>query len=495
MALSIFKKSGDEGAGGQGGEPSHNPDKAKKFFDHARTVQDTENYEYAMQLWLSGMRWDTTSMPALEAFFNCAANFLNSPASRKGIGKDVVKSVSGSGDVDKYLRSLLEWALKHTEAALAVRAMEGAAKLKLSEPGTWIGRIAFARANAEKNPRRAKELLIKISEQFGALGQFEMSVQSAEAALRQDPSDGELAAHIRSIAATATMNKGGYDKPGQEGGFRQNIRDAAKQRELDDADRISKTEDTVERLVATAENEYIKRPNDLPTVENLGKRLLERGKPADEERAHQLYMGAYTTSNAFRLRQMAGDIRIRQMRRKVMELEKMLAGAPEGQKEMVQRMLDHQNEDLNTLEMEEYRLRVENYPTDLSMKFELGKRYFVAGKFDDSIPLFQDAQTDAKIRPQVLNMLGQAFHRIHYYDEAVQTFKGAIEGRDLAPELSREVRYNLMLALTELGKSHKDANAVREADKLASGIATEQFNYKDIRARRDEIKKLLASMA
>ncbi len=123
MALSIFKKSGDEGAGGQGGEPSHNPDKAKKFFDHARTVQDTENYEYAMQLWLSGMRWDTTSMPALEAFFNCAANFLNSPASRKGIGKDVVKSVSGSGDVDKYLRSLLEWALKPTEASLAVRAI------------------------------------------------------------------------------------------------------------------------------------------------------------------------------------------------------------------------------------------------------------------------------------------------------------------------------------------------------------------------------------
>lgn len=495
MALSIFKKSGGDDPGNAGGEASNNPEKAKKFFDHARTVQDTENYEYAMQLWLSGMRWDTASMPALEAFFNCSANFLNTPASRKGIGKDVVKSVSGPGDVDKYLRSLLEWALKPTEAALAVRAMESAAKLKLMEPGTWIGRIAFARANAEKNPRRAKELLLKISEQFGALNQFEMSVQTAEAALRQDPSDGELAAHIRSLAATATMNKGGYDKPGQEGGFRQNIRDAAKQRELDDADRISKTEDTVERLLSAAEAEYIKRPNDGPTVENLGKRLLERGKPADEERAHQLYTTTFGTTKAFRFRQMAGDIRIRQMRRKVVELEKMLAGAPDGQKEMVQRMLDHQHEDLNGLEMEEYRLRVENYPTDLGMKYELGKRYFVAGRFDDSIPLFQEAQSDAKIRPQVLNMLGQAFHRIHYYDEAVQTFKGASEGRDLTPELSREVRYNLMLALTELGKSHKDANAVREADKLASGIATEQFNYRDIRVRRDEIKKLLASMA
>ncbi len=494
MAISIFKKSGPSGEDGNGGEPSHNPEKARKFFDHARTVQDTENYEYAMQLWLSGMRWDVQAMPPLEAFFNCAANFLNSPASRKGIGKDVVKSVSGPGEVDKYLRSLLEWSLKPTEAALAVRAMESAAKLKTIEQGTWIGRVAFARANAEKNPRRAKELLIKISEQFGALGQFEASVQSAEAALKQDPSDGELAAHIRSLAATATMNKGGYDKPGQEGAFRQNIRDAAKQRELDDADRISKTDDTVERLLSAAEAEYIKRPHDLPTVENLGKRLLERGKPADEERAYQVYMSGYAASNVFRFRQFAGDIRIRQARRKVAELEKMLAGAPAGQKEMVQRMLDHQNEDFNALEMEEFRLRVENYPTDLGMKFELGKRYFVAGRFDDSIPLFQEAQTDAKIRPQVLNALGQAFHKIHYYDEAVQTFKGAIEGRELAPELSLEVRYNLLLALVEQGKAHKDAHAIREADKLASGIATQQFNYKDIRARRDEIKKLLAGM-
>ena len=496
MALSIFKKGDSAGDGDpKGGEAGYNPEKAKKFFDHARTVQDTQNFEYAMQLWLSGLRWDPSSMVALEAYFECTARFLQDPASRKGVGKDVVKSVSGSGDLDKYLRSLLEWSIKPTDGAMAVRAMEGAAKLRLMEPGAWIGRIAFARANSEKSPRRAKELLIKVGENFGALGQFEMHVQAWEAALRHDPSDGELAAHIRSAAATATMNKGGYDRPGQEGSFRQNIRDVAKQRELDDADRISKTDDTVERLIATAEGEFIKRPNDLPTIEMLAKRLMERGKPADEERAYQLLMGAFATSKQFRFRQLAGDIRMRQVRRKTADLEKMLAAAPAGQKEMVQRMLDSQNEDVNRMELDEFTQRVEAYPTDLTMKFELGKRLFVAGRNDDAIPLFQEAQTDAKLRPQALNMLGQAFHRIHYYDEAAQTFRSAIDGRDMVPELNREVRYNLMLALTEQGRTHKDANALREADKLASGLATEQFNYRDIRVRRDDVKKLLASIA
>jgi tetratricopeptide (TPR) repeat protein len=502
LALSFFGKKKDEeqqspeSAGGGTTPDQPNPEKAKKFFSHARTVQETGNDEYGMQLWLSGLRWDTANMEGIEGFFNCAANFMNDPAaSKRGVGKDVIKNVSGSSDTDKYLRSLLEFAVKSSDPVAAVRAMEMAAKLKLTEPTTWLGRIAFARANAEgnKNPRRGKDLLIKVSEFFGAVSQFEMSVQSAEAALRLDPSDGELSAHIRNLAASATMNKGGYDKPQQEGSFRQNIRDAAKQRELEEGERISKTEDTIERLIAAAEGELIKRPNDLPTIESLAKRLLERAKPADEERAHQLFITAFDASKQFRFRQSAGDIRIRQTRRKVFDLEKMLESAPAN--EMVQRMLATQQEDLTRLELDEYTLRVAAYPTDLGMKFEVAKRQFALGKFDESIPLFQECQSDPKNRASVQNYLGQAFHRIHYYEEAIQTFRAALEATGMTPEVHREIRYNLMLALVEQGKAHADIAVAREADKIASSIATEQFNYRDIRARRDEIKKLIASLS
>jgi hypothetical protein len=52
-----------------------------------------------------------------------------------------------------------------------------------------------------------------------------------------------------------------------------------------------------------------------------------------------------------------------------------------------------------------------------------------------------------------------------------------------------------MLSLIEQSKGTKDAAALRDADKQASAIAMKQFNFRDIRAKRDEIKKLLAEWA
>src|SRR4051812_19726523 len=52
------------------------PEKAMKFFDHARTVQETGNYEYAIQLWLSGLKFDPSSMTGLLAFFEVTPRYL-----------------------------------------------------------------------------------------------------------------------------------------------------------------------------------------------------------------------------------------------------------------------------------------------------------------------------------------------------------------------------------------------------------------------------------
>ncbi len=464
------------------------PEKAKKFFEHAQTVQQTDNTEYAMQLWLGGLRFDPKNMEGITSFFGCAAQFLSTDLKGKGPGKDLVNSVGGKSDVDKYLRSMLEWAMKPTESSLAVRAMEAASSMRLREPTQWIGERALGRVMQDKKVR--KDLLLKIADGFKNVDDPDRAIQAAEAAVRLDPSDGELAAYVRNLAAQATMNRGGYEKTGQEGGFRSNVRDAGKQQQLDEADRLVKTEDTIDRLLKNAEDEYLKRPHDLPTIENLGKRLLDRGRPADEARTYDLYMETHARTNQFRFRELAGDIKIRQSFRKIRELQKMLEGSPGS--EMLTNMLAAANEDHTKLEAEEYKLRVEAYPTDLGRKFELGKRYYMLGRNDEAITLFQESQIDAKYRVQSLNYQGQAFSKINYFDEAEATFRAALEVSDMTPETNLELRYNLMTALLEVGKSIRSADKLREADKLASSISMKQFNYRDIRTKRDEIKSKLA---
>jgi tetratricopeptide (TPR) repeat protein len=468
--------------------------KASKFFQHAKTVQETGNYEYAMQLWLSGVRLHPNGIPGIESFFAAAAQFLNDPASKKGPGKDLVKSVSGSTDVDKYLRALLDWAMKPAEAFLALKAMESATSLGLRESAVWVGERAFALCLREKNDKRRKELLMKVAQAYVKVEAADRAVQAAEAALKADPSDGELSAWVRDLAATATMSRGGYGNSGKEGGFRDNIRDATKQRQLEESDRIVKTEETSDRLVSNAEDEFIKRPNDMPTMEVLAKRLLERGKPQDEARAFELYMQMYTQFNTFRFRELAGDIKIRQQARKVRELERMVEKASEAEKGLVQSMLQNEVEALLKLETTEFKQRVAEYPTDLGKKYELGKRYYQMGNYDEAIALFQQSQADAKLRVMSLAFLARSFQKISYFDEAVQTYRGALAAGDMAPEMNLELQYDLMTALMDQGKASKNAESIRESDKIASAIAMKQFNYRDVKQKRDEIKKLLTEI-
>lgn len=472
------------------GPLTFSPEKAAKFFQHARTMHEAENYEYAMQLWLSGLRFDPANMKGIEGFFQSTPGFLSKPDAKKGPGKEVTKAVSGKTDVDRYLNAILEWSLKPTEAALAVRATEYAAKLNLSEPVLWMGERAFGAVLREKKVR--KDLLMKLSESFNKAGSFDKAVAAAEQAFKLDPTDGNLSAQIRSLAAQATMNSGGYGAPGEAGGYRRNIRDADKQQHLEDADRISKTDDTVERLIIAAKQEVENRPGDIPSLEKLAKLLLERGRRDDEEKAHGLYMKAATDFKQFRFRELAGDIRIRQARRGVSELRRMKESAPGD--EDVERMFSQAVADQSKLEVEEYKLRVEAYPSDLTRKLELGKRLFNIGDMDGAITMLQEAQGDPKGRQVALTYLGQAFLKIEYIDEAVETFRRALESKELTPELQLELRYFLMAALQAKAETSRDLATAEEAERIAASIAAQQFGYKDIRARRDLVKKLVGEL-
>lgn len=465
------------------------PEKAAKFFAHAKTVHDTANFEYAVQSWLGGMRWDPHSVNGLDGFAQSMAAFLNE-GGRKGVSKETRKIVSGKTDLDRYLESVLEWGERPNEAALGVRAMEMAAKLRLGEPVVWIGTRAMGCAVQEKRPR--KDLLVKIAELFAAYGAYDKAVVAAEQGAKIDPSDGELMAYIRELAAQATMTRGGFDKAGEAGGFRKNVRDLEKQRHLDEADRIVKTEETLDRLIAAAEQAMQERPGDLPTIERLGKLLLERATPADEERAHELYMATYERTKQFRFRELAGDIRIRQARRKVTDLQAMAEKAPGN--ETLARMIAQASDELLRLEVAEFRLRVEAYPTDLARKFELGKRCFAVGEYHEAITLLQEAQQDSRNRPVAMYVLGQSFERIDWIDEAIGTFRQAMEIKEISPELALELRYGLMTSLQRKAEAERDIESATEADKLASSIAVQQITFRDIRQRREAIKKLLQEL-
>lgn len=494
MPLALFPwKKADQTSESTEAEPAWQPqpDKAATFFDKARTVHETTNFEYAIQLWLGGLRFEPTNMPAIQGLARSMANFLSDPKNKKGLSKETLAPISGKAEVDRFLTALVDWMLRPDgDAILPTRAAELAGKLGFIEPTKWIAERAFAANQKDKRPR--KEIYLKLSDAFAAVGSFDVSIRCAEAALKVDPTDADLALKIRNLSAQSAMNKGGFNQTGQAGGFRANLRDAERQKQLEEADRVVKTGDTIERVIAAAEADYATRVLDISALNKLVRALLERGTPPDENRAYDLLMQGYMATQTFSLRQMAGDIRIRQARRKVAEAKQMAEKAPGDA--MVASILNSAEEDLAKLEITEYKARLEAYPTDMSLKYELGRRYFESGMYGECIEYLQQSQNDPKNRVASLNMLGQAFLKVDYISEAVEMFRQALENRDIGAETDLDLRYGLLMALQTKAEHEKDLAAAEEADKVASSITIKQFTYRDVRQRRDAVKKLITAL-
>jgi hypothetical protein len=225
----------------------------------------------------------------------------------------------------------------------------------------------------------------------------------------------------------------------------------------------------------------------------LAKSLMERGRPEDEKRALEVLKRGFEVTKQFRFREMQGDLILRLANRKLGKYRDAAGAAPENAK--AQNNYKLAQAEYLRMEVEEYKLRMQHYPTDLSLKFELGKRLMEGGDTDGAIALFQESQHDAKRRVDSLNYLGQAFMKIGWTDEAVHTFRQALDNYKITTdEMGMSLRYGLLTSLHTKAEADRDLAVAEEADKLASAIAVQQFNFRDIRARRDALKKLISDL-
>lgn len=490
--MAIFgKKTAASGAEGDDNQPlSFDPRKAKAFWDRAGVVHESGNYEYAMQLWLNGLAWDPTNFEAVRSFLRSADSFLQENPKGK-LDKGTRSGLNAKGDVRKFVEALLDFGIRKMDAGSALRVTEAAAKIGVKQAGTLLGQHALALAQQDGKPR--KDTFVKLLDAFEMLEAFNLAAQAGEIAQRLDPTDGALQNRVRNMLAKNTMTQGGFDESGQEGGFRRNIRDADKQLQLEQEDSVAKTGTVKDQIVARVEQEYNERPGDLPTVTKYVKALLDRGKPADELKAMAVLGKAYKESNQFRFRKMSGEI---QVKRALKTVEKLRAAAEAGDNPEATEKLAAAEAALQKMQLEELKLQVENYPTDLPMKFELGKILAAMGDHDGAIEQFQHAQDDAKIRRHVQLEMGRSFLALGGWDDAaVGTFRAGLDNiADDTTPLGMELRYGLLCALQAKATNDRNVEAGEEADRIAAGIAMQKFNFRDVRERREQIKVLLSEL-
>jgi tetratricopeptide (TPR) repeat protein len=138
--------------------------------------------------------------------------------------------------------------------------------------------------------------------------------------------------------------------------------------------------------------------------------------------------------------------------------------------------------ELERFELGHYRLCVANYPTDLQVKYEYGVRLIRSKKYDDAIPLFQEAQKDPRRKIAAMNKIGLCFFMKGWYADAIDIFNRAIEAYEIKDDnVAKELRYNL-------GRAYEEQNETEKALEIYRKIAQLDFAYKDVSQRVDKLR-------
>ncbi len=487
------EEDGKKPDGGKAAELAFSPEKARAWFDRAQTYFETDALEYSLTCWLSGLRQDPTNLDAVQKFFKTASAYNNTPAGKKGPSKDVVKATQGTGsDLDKFLRSLLEFAFEPSNAPVAIDLLSRATELGLKDVAAWLGPVPL---NAViKSDRPKKDQLIKLMHLYVALENFDMAVKAGEGALQLDPGDNTLRADLRDLAAQASISRGGYEKVGEAGGFRANVKDLDAQRKREEGDRIVKTDEVHARVIEESRVVYNRAPQDRPSIKGYLKALIERGTPEDEAEAIKISEKAFSETQEFQFRKFAGDVRMRAGKKALREL-KVNAEAHPNDPVAQMKYKDGLAKQI-ALEIAEFKAIVNAYPTDLKMKYELGIRELDAGNYEGAIEQLQVSKGDGLLKIKSMFGLAIAFQKLGWDDEAIETFRNTMDAiPDLqAHEMGLELRYGLMVSLQKKASESRDIAAAEEASKLATSIGLQQIGFKDIRVRRDQIKAILAAL-
>ena len=83
------------------------PEKARKFFDHAKQMASVGNHEYALMLYARGVKLDPSAMAQHEAFYRVGIAFYQ--AGGKPAPREQIKELEGPGPLDKFAQAEYIW--------------------------------------------------------------------------------------------------------------------------------------------------------------------------------------------------------------------------------------------------------------------------------------------------------------------------------------------------------------------------------------------------
>jgi tetratricopeptide (TPR) repeat protein len=452
---------------------------AAERFERANQVVASGNFDYGISLLLTCCKFYPTNLLYRQALRRTQrARFNNNLRGSwfAFLTNSLTKArIRSARKARKYLK-----VLEHGEVALVRNPWDIGVQMDMAEAARGLGQLDLAvwilDQARQKDPRdtRVNRELAQLQEKRG---NFTQAICFWELVRQADPEDLEAQHKAKDLAASHTIARGKYvemisrDENDPEG--RPPISFGPTEAEA------ARTAPPESRWTTEAEGLHhllVKDPTDAHLYVQLAM-IYRRAGQIDQARTI-LQDGLGPTGHDFRLVAALAEVELEPFRRNLDITETKLQDLP--QDEELRKIRIRLLKEINTRELELFRLKADRFPTELSHRLELGVRLLRAGQLDEAIVELQAARNDARHRGRALLYLGYCFKGKNNWRLARRNFEEALEELPPADEAVRKE------ILFQLAQGCAEAGDLAKAIDLGSELANLDFAYRDIGRMLDD---------
>ena len=435
------------------------------LFKRGEEAFQKRNYDYARDLFLNIVAIEPDNEKARKSLYATCHQKL-----RESGGSGRIKTAIMQGRVNMELAGARNNIAKRIDIAqkyLCDDPTNSKVRTVLAEAlksqGHWSGTAAEAELAVQSDPKNivAAKLLV---ESLVHLDRVTDAQKLLDKIIVFAHDDRDLMRLQRDLAAKMTMSKG-FEDSSKEGGFRSALKDADRSAELERAGHLVVTEADLAAVVERLQAELDAAPTDARIPRRIGDLYFEKKK--DYAEAREWYVRATKLApQDSTLRDKVDECSLR-----IFDIEIEAAAKASDPK------LPELKAARVKFFVQSYLRRVSDRPTDMGLRFELGKGFYVAGENDKAIHEFQQAVKDPKRKRESHIYLGMAFQRKRLFDMADTQYAKAEEegGGVLSQATLLSIWYNRMVCNAEAGK--KEA-----AIALGKKIMEQDISYRDTSA-------------
>lgn len=447
------------------------PAAQRELFDKGMAALQKNNLDYAVALF-------TQVLKAEPGFFDCRQALRVAQHKRAGAKTSFFKKFVGAASTltkgQIALRSNPYEALNVAEEILNddptnsdAHELLASAALEANLPKTAVLSLEVAFKAHPKNRKLAE----KLADTLTSLGQNQRAEKIFRDLLTAFPNDPDIGEKLKNTLASRTLAEGGYEALADgTGSYRDILRNKEEAKSLEQQNRSVKDADVAGRLIAEMEASLANEPGNVRTLLQIADLHLKRAEFDRTLEYQQRALEAGGVNDPTIIKAML-DTRIAKFDHALQQLDRT---SPDYEPQAAElRKLK------STFLLEDTKRRVDLYPSDLQLRFELGELYVQHGRVGEAIAELQKAQNNPNRRIAAMNLLAQCFAKRGMNDLAAKKLAEAIKEKPVFDEEKKDLHY-------QLGCVFEKLNRKEDAIEQFKVIYEQDIGYRDVMAKVDE---------